>query len=64
MLEFQALLNQQNMKMPVLKLLQETVWKLPMRLKKPKETCDTSPERMRTQLDVNKKIATHGGNSY
>lgn len=52
------------MKMPVLKLLQETVWKLPMRLKKPKETCDTSPERMRTQLDVNKKIAAHGGNSY
>lgn len=41
-----------------------SVWKLPMKLKKPKEMCDISSERIRTQLDVNKKIATHGENSY
>lgn len=41
-----------------------SAWKLPMKLKKPKETCDISSHRIRTQLGVNKKIATHGENSY
>lgn len=41
-----------------------SAWKLPVKLKKPKKTCDISPERIRTQLGVNKEIATHGENSY